>query len=187
MSCAAAAAAAESLQSCPTPSDPMDCSPPGSSIHGIFQARGSSISRNRDKWIIRPINFSLMFLSWYISFLHFVLRLHVGNYLIYRSPWSRTYKYSYLYWLSEYHLQLWHFCKFLYLWTFYQFIFFNWSVVDIQYYVSSVQLLSHVRLCDPHGLQHARLPCPSPTPRAFKLMSIESVMPSNHYICYRYI
>ena len=24
---------------CPTPSDPMDCSPPGSSIHGIFQAR----------------------------------------------------------------------------------------------------------------------------------------------------
>ena len=25
-------------QSCWTPSDPMDCSPPGSSIHGIFQA-----------------------------------------------------------------------------------------------------------------------------------------------------
>ena len=24
---------------CPTLSDPMDCSPPGSSIHGIFQAR----------------------------------------------------------------------------------------------------------------------------------------------------
>ena len=33
------AAAAKSLQSCPTLSDPMDCSPPGSSIHGIFQAR----------------------------------------------------------------------------------------------------------------------------------------------------
>ena len=26
-------------QSCPTPCDPMDCSPPGSSIYGIFQAR----------------------------------------------------------------------------------------------------------------------------------------------------
>ena len=26
-------------QSCPTLSDPMDCSPPGSSGHGIFQAR----------------------------------------------------------------------------------------------------------------------------------------------------
>ena len=26
-------------QSCPTLSDPMDCSPPGSSVYGIFQAR----------------------------------------------------------------------------------------------------------------------------------------------------
>ena len=31
--------AAKSLQSCPTPRDPMDCSLPGSSVHGIFQAR----------------------------------------------------------------------------------------------------------------------------------------------------
>ena len=29
----------EVSQSCLTPSDPMDCSLPGSSIHGIFQAR----------------------------------------------------------------------------------------------------------------------------------------------------
>ena len=29
----------EATQSCLTPSDPMDCSLPGSSIHGIFQAR----------------------------------------------------------------------------------------------------------------------------------------------------
>ena len=36
---AAAAAAAMSLQSCPTLSNAMDCSLPGSSIHGIFQAR----------------------------------------------------------------------------------------------------------------------------------------------------
>ena len=36
---AAAAAAAKSLQSCPTLSDPMDCSLPGSSVHGIFQAK----------------------------------------------------------------------------------------------------------------------------------------------------
>ena len=33
------AVAAKSLQSCPTPSDPMDCSLAGSSVHGIFQAR----------------------------------------------------------------------------------------------------------------------------------------------------
>jgi len=29
----------EVAQSCPTPSNPMDCSLPGSSVHGIFQAR----------------------------------------------------------------------------------------------------------------------------------------------------
>ena len=29
----------EVVQSCPTLRDPMDCSPPASSIHGIFQAR----------------------------------------------------------------------------------------------------------------------------------------------------
>ena len=34
-----AAAAAMSLQSCPTLCDPMDCSLPGFSIHGILQAR----------------------------------------------------------------------------------------------------------------------------------------------------
>ena len=36
---AVAAASAKSLQSCPTLCDPIDGSPPGSSIHGIFQAR----------------------------------------------------------------------------------------------------------------------------------------------------
>ena len=33
----------------------------------------------------------------------------------------------------------------------------------------------------PHGLQHARPPCPSPIPQSLlKLMSIQSAMPSNH-------
>ena len=36
---AAAAAAAKSLQSCPTLCDPIDSSPPGSPVHGILQAR----------------------------------------------------------------------------------------------------------------------------------------------------
>ena len=36
---AAAAAAAKSRQSYPILSDPMGHSPPGSSVHGIFQAR----------------------------------------------------------------------------------------------------------------------------------------------------
>ena len=37
--CSQIAAAAKSLQSCPTLSDPMDCSPPGSPVPGILQAR----------------------------------------------------------------------------------------------------------------------------------------------------
>ena len=36
---AAAAAAAKSLQSCPTLCDPIDGSPPGSAVPGILQAR----------------------------------------------------------------------------------------------------------------------------------------------------
>ena len=35
----AAAAAAKSRQSCPTPCDPIDGSPPGSAVLGILQAR----------------------------------------------------------------------------------------------------------------------------------------------------
>ena len=39
------------------------------------------------------------------------------------------------------------------------------------------------KFLQPHGLQHARPPCPSPTPRGYSnSASIESVMPSNHLI-----
>ena len=34
----------------------------------------------------------------------------------------------------------------------------------------------------PHGRQHARFPCPSPSPKVCSNSSIESVMPSNHLI-----
>ena len=51
--------------------------------------------------------------------------------------------------------------------------------------VFSNSLCSAAQLCptlQPHGLQHARLPCPSPTPGVYSNSSIESVMPSNHLI-----
>ena len=54
----------EVAQSCPTLSDPMDCSLPGSSIHGIFQARvleWGAIAflayRKRQKDTEQPINY----------------------------------------------------------------------------------------------------------------------------------
>ena len=49
----------EAAQSCPTLCDPMDCSLPGSSVHGIFQARilewvAISISRGSSQPRIEP-------------------------------------------------------------------------------------------------------------------------------------
>ena len=45
--CGCACMRAKSLQSCPTLCDPMDCSPPGSSVHGILQVRIL-------KWVAMP-------------------------------------------------------------------------------------------------------------------------------------
>ena len=39
LQCTKVKSESEVAQSCPTPSDPIDRSPPGSSIHGIFQVR----------------------------------------------------------------------------------------------------------------------------------------------------
>ena len=39
LQCVKVKSASEVAQSCPTLSDPMDCSLPGSSVHGVFQAR----------------------------------------------------------------------------------------------------------------------------------------------------
>ena len=49
-----AAAAAKSLQSCPTLCDPIDSSPTGSSIHGVFQARvleWGAIAFSNEEWL----------------------------------------------------------------------------------------------------------------------------------------
>ena len=54
---------AESLQSCPTLCDPMGCNPPGSSVHGILQARileqvtmpsSRGFSPPRDRTLVSP-------------------------------------------------------------------------------------------------------------------------------------
>ena len=37
---------------------------------------------------------------------------------------------------------------------------------SLQHFQFSLVAQSRPTLCDPHGLQHARLPCPSPIPRA---------------------
>ena len=56
-----AAAAAKSLQSCPTLCDPMDCSPPGSPIPGILQTRtlewvATAFSYSQIRWLTHHTN-----------------------------------------------------------------------------------------------------------------------------------
>ena len=62
----------------------------------------------------------------------------------------------------------------------------TWFSQSLCVQVSSVQF-SHSVVSDsvqPHELQHARPPCPSPTPRVHSNTSIKSVMPSNLLLCH---
>ena len=66
---------------------------------------------------------------------------------------------------------------------------FNWSRQKISPFSSLLQISHSVMSSSlqPHGLQHTRLPCPSPTLCEFKPMSIE-LMLSNHLIlCHPFI
>ena len=58
----------EVTQSCPTLSDPMHCSPPGSSVHGIFQARVV-------EWV------AIAFSDW-VTNTYLLSILKIGNYII---------------------------------------------------------------------------------------------------------
>ena len=60
----------------------------------------------------------------------------------------------------------------------------KYALACVLSHLSSIQF-SHSVMSDslwPHGMQHTRLPCPSPTPRACSNMSIKSVIPSSHLI-----
>ena len=126
----------EVAQSCPTLHDPMDCSPSGSSVHGICQAR-----------VLEWGAISLWQLATYKC---------VGMPCLMQMC-------KYLYNIFFSHIESCY-CSVLF------------SSVQFSCSVTS-DSLKH------HGLQHARPPCPSSTPRVgVKLMSIESVMLSNHLI-----
>ena len=68
----------EVAQSCPTLSDPMDCSPPGSSIHGIFQARvpewdAIAFSGERDELCKKKIFLSRVKQSLVLKTLYYII------------------------------------------------------------------------------------------------------------------
>ena len=125
-------------QSCLALGDPMDCSPPGSSVHGVSQSRileraEFSSSGGLSNPGIEPESPALVG--------GFFTSVPPGKPILVLCPCS---------------VQL-----------------------------SSAQSLAVSDSLPPHGLQHARLPCPSPTLSLLKLMSIESVMPSSHLILCR--
>ena len=161
------AAAAKSLQSCPTLCDPIDSSPPGFPIPGILQARtwewvAISFS-NAWKWKVKVKSLScvqLLATPWIAAYqapppMGFSRQEYwsgvplpspVCNYivsLIMFPLWLAIVIIFYFFiWLltvkTDKHL--------LWLWL----LLFNHSVVSDSLW--------------PHGLQHARLPCPSPSP-----------------------
>ena len=57
---AAAAAAAKWLESCPTLCDPIDGSPPGTAVHGIFQARVLEWVAIAFSWMIASTDFFIL-------------------------------------------------------------------------------------------------------------------------------
>ena len=104
---------AQSLQSCLILWDPMNCSPPGSSVHGILQAR---------------------ILEWV------AIRSSRG------SSWPRDW--THISWVS---------CIVGKLFT-------HWATWEASVQFSRSVVSDSLR---PHGLQHARLLCRSPTPGAY--------------------
>ena len=80
------------IESCPAVHDPMDCSPPGFFIHGIFQARllewaAISFSRTNEYHVLLA-NFTLCLCSWefWIIFLVSLLLIPLGIILIHILP-----------------------------------------------------------------------------------------------------
>ena len=127
-----AAAAAKSLQSCPTLCDPIDSSPPGSPIPGILQTRTL-------EWV--AISFSSAW-KWKLKV------KSLSRVRLFATPWTAAYQAppSIGFYRQEY-----------------------WSRVPLpspihEYQFSSVAQ-SCPTLCEPHESQHARPPCPSPSPR----------------------
>ena len=59
----------EVAQSCPTLCNPVDCSPPGSSIHGIFRARILESGISREDLLEKEVATHSSILAWEIPWM----------------------------------------------------------------------------------------------------------------------
>ena len=116
--------------SCPTLFDPMDCSSPGSSVHGILQARileWAAIPFSRWIFLTHGLNPGLLHCRQFLYHLS-----HQGSLVCYLLTYTDCPCASNMY-------------------------------LPGKVVVVVVQSISCVWLFWPHGLQRARLPCPSPS------------------------
>ena len=153
---AAAAAAAKSLQSCPTLGDPIDGSPPGSSVPGILQARTL-------EWV--AISFSNAW-NWKVKV------KSLSRVRLLASPWAAAHQAPLFMGFSRQE-----YCSGLPLLsaaavhgvTKSQTWLCNWTTRSggDNFQFTSVQSLNPVQLFATHELQHTKLPCPSPTPGVY--------------------
>ena len=144
-------------QSCPTLCDPVDCSPPGSSVHGDSPAKNTGLGCHALLQGIFPtqgLNPDLLQCRQILYWLSHQGSSRILEWVAYpfskgSSPprnWTRVSCIAGRFFTS-------------------------WATREtpmrhsVQF--SSVQSLSHVRLCDPMKSQHARPPCPSPTPGVY--------------------
>jgi len=137
----------EVTQSCLTPSDPMDCSPPGSSVYVIFQARVL-------EW--GAIAFSSVCVHIYIYMSYWC---HFWDFFLYQAADFFLAFLSYNWHITLYELK----CT---IW-FDTHIFCEMIITDRLVNSSSSVQFSCSVVSDslwPHGLQHTRLPCLSPIP-----------------------
>ena len=96
-----------SAQSCPTPSDPMDCSLPGSSVHGIFQARvlkqiSTDPSRTCSHWFFLIEVQSFCFCSITLSLTHLQLITFLMIFCVFYTPISSSKNFQTLQLLAGY-------------------------------------------------------------------------------------
>ena len=129
----------EVAQSCKTPSDPMDCSLPGSSIHGIFQARvlecGAVAFSDGTQPSSPQIHYPLLTLIPFVCVEGGALVWGVGKYFRIIIIWAQTkvnhhilWKWSS--WKSGFHQPLVG-----------QFGFFSWEKESVSRYLGSISVL----------------------------------------------
>ena len=137
----------EVAQLCPTLSDPMVCSLPGSSVHGIFQARVL-------EW--GAIAFSNLFI---VATKRLGVNIQIPQYWHKQKPSSLRFS-----------VIPTSFGKILISGAISKHKQYFIKLLKLQIVVDILVQFSHAVMSNalwPHGLQHTRLPCPSPTSKAY--------------------